>query len=108
MAIDPLKSHNLGLPDAARAGQAGTPAGRGEVAPAGDSDAPAQRDSVELSSESRQLGESAAAGAPALPSGSLTAERLREVAARIEAGFYDAPAVRDRVAERLASDLNAG
>jgi hypothetical protein len=41
------------------------------------------------------------------PRGTLSPERLREIAARLESNYYDRPEVVDRIAGRLLPDLHS-
>lgn len=105
MAINPTGSKGPQAPDPRRTD--GT--ARGERLPAqaeGTERTPAAsrstQDVVELSASAAdavQPGE--------IPTNTLPAERLREIARRLADGTYDTPAVRDAVADRLLNDLEA-
>jgi hypothetical protein len=64
----------------------------GEAAPA---------DSVNVSSEAKDLARGSESGPPRT---SLSAERLTELGRRLATGHYDQPEVLDRVARRVAED----
>ncbi len=63
---------------------------------------PAQ-DSVQLSQTVRELQERL--GLEAIPSGTLSPERLKEIVARVAGGHYDRPEVLEELARRLSADL---
>jgi hypothetical protein len=58
-------------------------------------------DAVELSQDALTL----QAGRDATASSEIAPERLKSVLDRISSGYYDRPEIRDRILERLASDL---
>jgi hypothetical protein len=60
---------------------------------------------VELSTASKSLVERAGGVANGPPSGTLPAERLKQILARVESNFYDRPEVRDTIASRVATHL---
>ncbi|HYC33608.1 MAG TPA: hypothetical protein VEB59_15065 [Gemmatimonadales bacterium] len=101
MALDPLKSGHLPPADAGRI--ASSQASKRDIAPAraDDERQAASSDSVELSAASRGLSD----GTEAVPSGTISAERLREVARRLAQDHYDTSEVRDTVARRALRDL---
>ncbi len=76
---------------AARAAREKTPADGVKTVPAASVDALVRGDSVELSSEARQLAQG----------GTLTPDRMQDIRQRIAAGTYDAPAVADAVARGI-------
>jgi hypothetical protein len=75
------------------------------AASSGPETARPQVDTVELSAASKGLVERAGASADAPPSGTLSADRLKEVLQRVESSYYDRADVRDKVADRVAKDL---
>lgn len=75
-----------------------------QPAPAPESARPTG-DTVELSAASTSLVDRAGGSADAPPSGTLSAERLKQVLTRIEGNYYDRPEVRDTIANRVAKDL---
>jgi Anti-sigma-28 factor, FlgM len=80
-----------------------------EVAGAGPVQRPATpaegQDRVEVSDAARALSDLAQAGGT--PS-SLSAERLKQVLARLRDGTYDRPATLDAIARRILDELNQG
>jgi hypothetical protein len=111
MSVDPLNP-NGGSPadpgrlDASHAARRSSPAIRddkGDAAPPNQGRTAADR--VELSDASRNLVEQAKGAAETPPSGTVSAERLRTVLARIDSKYYDSAAVRDQVAHHVAKDL---
>jgi hypothetical protein len=63
----------------------------------------APNDSVQLSQAVRELQERL--GLEAIPTGTLSPERLKEIVARVSGGHYDRPEVLDELARKLASEL---
>ena len=82
------------------------PAAQRRSGAAAETDAPRAPggDTVELSDAARALGRSA--GAEPVPEGTLSAERLQSVLARLSSGHYDGPEARGVVASRVAPDLD--
>jgi len=106
MAIDPTKSGSVNPLSGSRVDQTG---GNPSAAPAGQSrptvpaaDSTPQDDSVQLSPEALAAGQS-----PAVTSASgLSRDRLQEVLKRLTSGYYNSPQVTDRVARKVADELN--
>jgi hypothetical protein len=103
MALDPLKSGNLPPADAGRIASSQAPKRQGAPTRAEDDRSTASSDSVELSAASRGLTD----GGESVPSGTLSAERVREIARRLEQDHYDTPEVRDTIARRALRDLGS-
>jgi hypothetical protein len=61
------------------------------------------QDSVSLSQTVRELQDRL--GLDAIPSGTLSPERLKEIVSRVADGHYDRPEVLDALAKHLASEL---
>lgn len=104
MAIDPLKTGSPS-PDTGATRARSLEEVRRAPAAGADRDASAagtSADSLALSPEARAL---VGAGPVGATDSSLAPERLRELIDRIASGFYDTAAVRDVVAQRVASDL---
>ncbi len=78
-----------------------TPVERGARSTPAAPQGPAAEDRIEISDVSRGL---AAQGAD-VPSGTLTPERMKEVAGRIGSDWYARPEVRDAVLRRLLATL---
>jgi hypothetical protein len=94
-------------PDPRRAGEAARNAPTGKAADAAggaralDQGLPA--DTVELSADAQQV-----SGGEAVPKGSVLADRIREIGAKLASGHYDTPEVRDTVADKIKGDLGIG
>lgn len=78
-----------------------TPVERSPRSNPADPQAPASEDRIEISDVSRGL----AAAAGDVPSGTLPAERMREVAGRIATDWYKRPEVREAVIQRVLASL---
>jgi hypothetical protein len=108
MPIDPVgppKTYNARLPpDAAQSAR--HPAPEAEGKPAAQTGLSAE-ETVELSAASRSLVEQAGESGEAPPHGTISAERLREVAQRLKSNFYERPEVRDHIACGLTKHLGA-
>jgi hypothetical protein len=105
MPVDPVGPVGSGpLPETRPAGECQSWSG----APTDDRWAD-QADAITLSSAARALAEAPQPDdtADVPPQGTISAERLREVLDRLNAGFYDRPEVQDRIARRLSKDLGS-
>ena len=63
----------------------------------------ATTDKVEFSSTAQQLNE--IVGAEKIEANTLPPERLKEIAKRVEEGFYDRPEIVEETARRVADDV---
>lgn len=67
-------------------------------------------DRIEISQDARRLAEATASDGPDQAVDGLAPERVAEIRERIRSGFYDSPAVAERVARRMIEwgDIRAG
>ena len=105
MPVDPVGPAGSGpLPETRPAGECQSWSG----APTDDRWAD-QAGAITLSSAARALAEAPQPDdtVDVPPQGTISAERLREVLDRLNAGYYDRPEVQDRIARRLSKDLGS-
>ncbi len=107
MSIDPTKSSGANPLSGARLDQTGANQSARQsgqvkpVAPQAVRDASPGDDQVSISAEARAAGGTeAGTSATGIP-----AERLRGILKRISSGYYDTPQVRDRIAQKLQTEL---
>ena len=95
MAIDPLGTS--GIPEAGAKRAGGVPLPEQDAAAGKAAGKAPATDSVEVSAAAREL------AAPDIPTGTLSADRLREVTQRLADGSYDSRAAIDAIARGIES-----
>ncbi|UCD63407.1 MAG: hypothetical protein JSW34_11760 [Candidatus Zixiibacteriota bacterium] len=104
MKIGPIGSDNKGVDSTGKAPDRRPQAKAGQET---------KRDSLEISTDARRRLARLEEPSPDLTAGAAGSgnvsrnlpERLRRVAGRIESGFYELPAVRDRTIDRLVDEM---
>lgn len=104
MPVDPLNSRGMPATHGRVAGSRPSPQKETSVDGQQDEAGHSSGDSVALSDASRAL-VSGAGNADAVPQGTLSPARMREVLRRLADGFYDSSDVRAEVARRARPDI---
>lgn len=104
MAIDPTKSGSVNPLSGPRVDQTGHHAAgqAGQSRPTTSPDSSTPDDSIQLSPEALAAGQTQGTTSAS----GLSRDRLQEVLKRLTSGYYNSPQVTDRVARKVADELN--